>query len=327
MRKNSWVLVFFFILFLVFTTVFTPRVFANRHAKILGVATTSQQLSIPPTVEGPGLILPDSPLFFLDELKQEARIYTAITPETKAQIYKEIAGERFAELRFMLARNNKQGVELTLDGVKNNLEMAVNEVNQAQMRGKNVSKLAKTINDSIKEKQEVLDQLQSQTTGELKARIESVQESLLASKIKGEDSLALADLDNEIRYDLARRIKSGVRETIDSVELLQEQIDELNNQALEASKQMLARREEALNKTIQQKNEALVKTQEQLLNQEKEKQTKLLGAQTSALDQAKEALKAASQAADEFGKTQAILDGEEIPTPQATGTPTPTSSP
>ncbi|MCL5433300.1 MAG: DUF5667 domain-containing protein [Patescibacteria group bacterium] len=323
MRKKYRVFIFSFILFLSFNFLFVPRVLANRHAKILGVATTSQKLSIPPTVEGPGLILPDSPLFFLDQLKQATRIYTAFKSETKAEIYKDIAGERFAELRFMLARNNKPGIKLTLDGIESNLEMAANEINQAQMRGKNVSKLAKSVNDSIKEKQEVLDQLQLQTTGELRARIESVQESLLASKIIVEDSLMLADLDNEIRYDLARRIRSEVRNTIDSVKLLQEQIDELNEQATQASEQMLVKREEALSKTIQQKNEALIQTQEQLLLQEKEKQTRLLGAQTTAMEQVKEALENAQKAAIEFEKTQGILDSGEIPTI----TPIPTAIP
>src|ERR1035437_4242316 len=49
-------------------------VFADHQQDVLGVAS-APVLSIPPTSDGPGLILPDSPLFFLDQIKQEVRLF------------------------------------------------------------------------------------------------------------------------------------------------------------------------------------------------------------------------------------------------------------
>ena len=97
--------------------------FAHHQQQVLGVATISadtlQNLQIPSTSEGPGLILPDSPLFFLDQLKQEFRLFLVFTPEAKAKIHASIAGERMAELRFMVQKNSKRGIEYLCGEVEN----------------------------------------------------------------------------------------------------------------------------------------------------------------------------------------------------------------
>src|SRR3989338_1846457 len=69
---------------------------ANHQEDVLGVAS-AETLSIPPTAEGPGLVLPDSPLFFLDRLKQEFRLILAFTPEQKAKIHSAEAALRLSD--------------------------------------------------------------------------------------------------------------------------------------------------------------------------------------------------------------------------------------
>src|SRR5258708_4914260 len=55
---------------LLFLIVSQGSAFAQEQA-VLGVETQPAVMpSIPPTSEGPGLLLPDSPFFFLDKLKQ-----------------------------------------------------------------------------------------------------------------------------------------------------------------------------------------------------------------------------------------------------------------
>ncbi|MDO8639496.1 MAG: hypothetical protein Q7R53_01090, partial [bacterium] len=54
----------FLALFFVFLLIIIRPVSADYRSRVLGASTVSG-LEIPPTIEGPGLILPDSPLFFL----------------------------------------------------------------------------------------------------------------------------------------------------------------------------------------------------------------------------------------------------------------------
>ncbi len=286
------------------------KAYANHQAQVLGASTASADLSIPPTTEGPGLILPDSPLFFLDQLKQDFRLLLAFTPETKAKIYKDIAGERIAELRFMLAKNNLNAAKVALDGMASNLKNAAAEVNQAKLTGRNVDTLAKTINDDIKAKQETLDLLESQSVGEIKAQVTSAQESLLRAKVEVEDSLPEQELKNEIKSDLTRKAERKVDEASDSARELQRDLDELNKEAAEASRNSLGAREKAIKKAIEEKNEALKKVEEKLLETEQKKQEKLLNVQQKVSEQAKEAIKKAQEAA--IGFQQAVKNINQI---------------
>lgn len=283
---------------------------ANHKAQVLGDSTTSADLSIPPTTEGPGLILPDSPLFFLDRLKQDFRLLLAFTPETKAKIYKDIAGERTAELRFMLAKKNLDAAKVALDGVASNLKNAAAQINQAKLTGRNVDALAKTINDDIKAKQETLDILENQATGEVKTQVASVQESLLKAKVEVEDALPEQELKNEIKSDLRRKAERKVDEASDSARELQRDLDELNKEASEAAKNSLNVREKAIKKAIEEKNEALKKVEEKLLEAERKKQEKLLEVQGKVSEQAKEAIKKAQEAA--IGFRQAVQTISQI---------------
>ncbi|MDO8621367.1 MAG: DUF5667 domain-containing protein [Candidatus Levybacteria bacterium] len=283
---------------------------ANHQAQVLGDSTTSADLSIPPTTEGPGLILPDSPLFFLDQLKQNFRLLLAFTPETRAKIYKDIAGERIAELRFMLAKNNLNAAKVALDGVASNLKNASAQVSQAKLTGRNVDTLAKTINDDIKAKQETLDILENQATGEVKSQVTSAQESLLKAKAEVEDSLQEQELKNEIKSDLIRKAERKVDNASDSARELQRDLDELNKEVGEASKNSLNAREKAIKKAIEEKNEALKKVEEKLLEAEQKKQGKLLEVQGKVSEQAKEAIKKAQEAA--IGFRQAVQNVTQI---------------
>lgn len=288
---------------LIFVFIFSSPVSA-RQRRVLGTATESAAPQIPPTSEGPGLILPDSPFFFLDELKQATRLFFAFNPEAKAKIHAQIAGERLAELRFMLARQNNVGIETDLKGISSNLQSAANDVVQAQLLGRDVKTLAKVINDDVKRKQETLDLLENQAQGTLKAQVAAIQASLLDSKVKVEDALPSNELENEIRDDLNRQIGKRVEEASNSARELKDDLDELNRQASEAARNSLKRREEALREAVEKKNDALKRVQETLLEAEKKKQENVLRVQEKVAEQAREAIKGAQEAAKGFQKAQ-----------------------
>lgn len=294
----------FFMLFLAFSN----PAYAHHQKRVLGVSTASATPQIPPTVEGPGLILPDSPFFFFDQLKQEVRLFFAFSPEAKAKIHAAVAGERLAELRLMLLKNNPDAIKTDLNGVSVNLGKTADNIVAAQLTGRNIKDLAKIINDDIKRKQEVLDILEAESDGELKALVTSVQSSILESKVRVEDSLSEDELENEIRDDLNRQIEKRVDDASESAREMLEDLNELREEASKSAGKALHRREEALKEAIKKRNEALQKVQEKLLENERKRQDKLLEVQEKVAQQAREAIQKAQEAAIKFQKAQDALE-------------------
>lgn len=303
------VLPFSFVI-LLFILVLPTHASAFQHQilnEVLGVSTSSAFPQIPPTAEGPGLILPDSPLFFLDQLKQNVRLLLAFTPEAKAQVHTEIAGERLAELRFMLAKNNARAATVALQGIADNLQSASKDVANAQFSGKDVKVLAQQINDNIKAKQKTLDLLEKSTTGSFNLEVAQAQESIFESKVQVEDALPDEVLQNEVKEDLARKIEQRVNDASQSAKLLKRDLDELEKEASDSAKKSLERRQEALKEAISKSDESLRKVQEKLLESEKKKQEALFEAQGKAAEQAQKALINAQNAATSFQKAQSVI--------------------
>lgn len=288
--------------------VFVQSVYANHREMVLGASTTTETPAIPPTVEGPGFLLPDSPLYFLDDLKQNVRLAFAFSPEAKAQVHAQIAGERLAELRFMLAKNNTKGIQTDLEGISENLMQAADQLAKAQLRGNNVTTVAKEINTTIKDKQQSLDLLQNQTSGEMQARVEVVSKALLESKIKVEDSLPQQDLAKEIENDLNRAIERGLEDASDSALRIETYLAELNRQASDSANQSLKNREELLKKAIASKNEELKKHQEKMLDNEQKKRDAIYKLHAEEAARMKEIVKKAQEAAKSVRQTQKTVN-------------------
>ncbi|OGH23552.1 MAG: hypothetical protein A2698_02110 [Candidatus Levybacteria bacterium RIFCSPHIGHO2_01_FULL_42_15] len=266
---------------------------ANHHADVLGVSTSVLGASIPPTVEGPGYLLPDSPLFFLDKLKQNTRLFLAFTPENKAKVYADVAGERLAELRFMLAKHNEDNVRVALEGVESNIRNAGLQMAAVQFAGKRNSELAKTINDSIKLKQESLDILEAQVSGDMLLRINVTQKALVAAKVRIEEQLNEADMQNEIDYDVHRELRRDLSQTLSAAKHLELEIDALEHQASEAAQASLSRRERALKSEVTHKSELL-------LTSEKQTDQKSVSINEETIEQVTKIVKSAQDTAAKF---------------------------
>lgn len=231
----------------------SSSVLANHQEDVLGVAS-EEVLSIPPTAEGPGLVLPDSPLFFLDRLKQEFRLFLAFTPEQKAEIHNAIAGERLAELQLMLVKNNVSGIRTALQGVSDNLKGASDDLTNAKLTGRNINLLAKEINDSIKAKQKVLSGLEDKATGEIKAQVTAAKEALKIAKVSAEEKLPADLLMNETIDDLNLEIGDNVNKAKVSATGINRAIEVLTRLASEAAQKNQPARQEALIHAIDVKN-------------------------------------------------------------------------
>jgi len=295
----------FGISFVLFVLSVTP-VFAHHQQQVLGDSTTTINATIPPTAEGPGLILPDSPLFFLDKLKQNARLFFAFTPEAKAKVHTEIAGERMAELRLMLAKNKKDGVQTDLREISDNLDRAAAEVRDAGLTGRDVSKLARDINASIKAKQQTLDILEAQTTGDLKVQVQATTASLLPAKVTVEDALPANELENEIRDDLQRQVRKRLEQASGSARQMEHDIQELQKQASSSAKEAIQNREAMLKEAIEAKNSVIRREKETELQGELKKQEELFKVNENAAGEARKAMEASHKAAAHLQKADEI---------------------
>ncbi len=231
----------------------TNSALANHQEDVLGVAS-APTLSIPPTSEGPGLVLPDSPLFFLDKLKQKVRLFLAFTPEEKVKIHNAVAGERLAELQIMLARNNVVGIRVDLQGVSDSLKAASQDLNDAKLTGRSINLLAKETNDSIKEKEQKLLVLENQATGEIKAQVVAAIEALKVAKVSVEENLPADLLINETVDDLNQQIGDNINSANLSVVGINHAIDVLTRLASEAAQRNQPARQAALIHAIEVKN-------------------------------------------------------------------------
>lgn len=304
---------------LLFSSTLTPAL-AN-YKEVLGVATSSGQTpNIPATSEGPGFILPDSPFFFLDEIKQNLRLALAFNPSDKAKIHAEIAGERMAELRFMLARNNASGIQTDLASIAENLKAASDDVAQVKLSGQNTAELAKTINDDIKSKQKTLDQLAVATSSnaELKSQVTSTATSLTVAKVKVEDALPENELENEIEDDITRKIILDAQDSSSSATSLKKSIEVLTEQASDAAKEALGNREDALKHAIEKQDEQLKKKAEVEMEAEKTKQQTILKLQEDAAQEAEKSLESAQKAAQSV-RTSVEIKNETSQTVNCTG--------
>lgn len=298
------------IILITFITVFfaAKLAFAHHQKQVLGDVTSSSQLLLPPVTSGAGFILPDSPLFFLDKMFQRIRLVLAFTPERKAKTHAQIAGERLAELRIMLARNDSEAISMTLSNLTQEVSQMSTALSDAAAGGSDVSLLAKQFNETIKTQRKILGILKDQTDGALKLQLKTAREKLKEAKVEVEDELPEDELENEIEEDINEEIEDEVEEASMSAKRLDHAIDVLSKLASQAAEKRQTRREEALRHAIEVKDEALRKQEEKFIDQDMKKHKKILEAQKKAHEKAREAIKKAHEATEELKEAQNAVE-------------------
>lgn len=262
---------------------------------VLGIST--DHLALPPTVEGPGFFLPDSPFYFLDNLKQHIRLFFSFTPQMKASVYASIAGERLAELRFELAKNNAQAAEIALSGVRENTKQAALALDDARLMGNNVEEEAADINRQIKEHLLNLDTLNFQATGEMKADVAYTTQTLADAKAVVEDGMRKDLIENEVKDDMTREVAVKLINTASTAEELKADLDELQKEATSGAQKALPNRKTAINTVIAEDKAAL--SQQSTIAQK----TQL---QQQADAYVSDIIARAQKAADAFQKSQTL---------------------
>ena len=268
---------------------FSATSYAHHKKAVLGESTSSSELNFPPVTAGPGLILPDSPFYFLDKVKQQIRLLIALNPKDRAQIHGQIAGERLAELRIMMSRNNASGISIALSELENETAFASDELFDAKAQGEDVKELSKDINNTLKNQRDILDSLESQATGALQLRFMLTKLAIKEAKNKAEDTLPEDELENEINDSLNHELDDSLHDAKNSTLTLTRVLEKLQQQASESAKQNLRRREEALKRAIANQDKSL-RVQQELLKKLEEKRSELiLKSQERALEKTRQA--------------------------------------
>lgn len=294
---------FLIVLFLV-NYVLPHQSLAHHRAEVLGVATEASEVVFPATTAGPGFFLPSSNFYFIDKLVQGIRLTVAYTPEAKAKMRSDIAQERLAELRIMLARNDEDGIDVALSELTKEAEASAEQLQEASVKGNNVAELARTLNDVIKSQRDVLTVLMQQTQGSLHLRIKAAREELKQAKITVEDQLPEDELAVEIEESIQADIEEEVHEASESAIGLEHAISVLNKLANQAADKQQTRREEALRNAIEQKNAVLQSQGELLLQQERQKRDKIVVMQEQSAKEARATIQSALDAAAKFDAVQ-----------------------
>lgn len=217
---------------LLFTITFP--VFAGPVKEVLGDQTEASEIVVPPVAAGAGMILPDSPFYFVDKAFQNLKLSLALSPEKKAEARNLIIGERLAELRVMTERGNTSAVQSTLADITVQSEKMAKELADAASQGRNVSDIAQSINNTLRGHRDVLRRASSNANGPLALQLDSVNQSLLAAKVSVEEHLPEQQMMEAMQEDLEDEVDTqvlGVETATNKLEKRLTQLDSLVSRA------------------------------------------------------------------------------------------------
>ena len=126
-------------------------------------------------------LTPESPFYFLDRLGEALQEFFTFNPEAKAHLQITFAAERVAEIKVILETKgvNAKGIEVAQGRLKSHLASAATIVTEQKADGKDVSRLAKELDDEFEAPKTALEQ-----TFKDEKRALEVKEKELKAKIR-----------------------------------------------------------------------------------------------------------------------------------------------
>ncbi len=160
------------------------------------VFAQSSQTRLP----GAGLT-PESAFYFLDRLGENLRQFFTFNPEAKAKLQIEFAGERIAEIKVMVEEKgvNAKGLAVAESLLQANVAYAAEIVSEEKTSGKDVSALAKTLNDEFDARDKLLEQTFKDAKAQLKAQRKEIKTNLLAEARRIGDTVQTAVLEAQLK--------------------------------------------------------------------------------------------------------------------------------
>ncbi len=284
---------------------------SHREA-VLGSSTDLSQINFPPVTAGPGLILPDSPFYFLDEFKQGVKLTLSMGPRTRSITHLDIAGERLAELRVMIQRGNMQGISIALMGISSETQKAVDDMADANAQGKDVEKLAKDITAHIKITREILKNVSDQADKDLSLSLEASRENLRNAKIFAENYLPQPDLENEIADNILERLDQNVLGAKTTTSHIQIAADEYQKMASDAAQRTLQIRQKGLDDATASNDKEKINEAKEELDLEVKKGEKTAALLQELFEQAETALQKGAEASQNYEKARQQLKNMKL---------------
>lgn len=171
-------------------------------------------------------LTPESPFYFLDRFGENLQEFFTFNSETKAKLQIEFAGERIAEIKIMIEEKgvHTEGIDKAKLLLLANVAYAAEIINQEKSSGKDVTALAKDIDDQFDAREKLLTQTFLDARAKLLAERMSIKNKLLVEAQTAGDAARVAELTQQL---------SDLQEQIND---LGEKKDEIKNSLREQKK-------------------------------------------------------------------------------------------
>lgn len=146
-------------------------------------------------------LTPEGTFYFLDRLGENLRQFFTFDPEAKAKLQIEFAGERIAEIKIMIEKKgaNAKGLTIAESLLQANVAYAAEIVSEEKTSGKDVTVLAKTLNDEFDARDKLLEQTFKEAKAQLKTQRKEIKTNLLAEARRVGDTTQIAELEAQLK--------------------------------------------------------------------------------------------------------------------------------
>jgi len=203
-------------------------------------------------------LTPESPFYFLDRLGENLRQFFTFNPEAKAKLQIEFAGERIAEIKVIVEEKgiDAKGLAIAQALLQSNVAYAADIVNEEKVSGKDVSALAKTLNDEFDARDKFLEQTFKDAKMQLKAERKEIKTNLLAEARRVGDTAQIVILEAQLK-DIDRQIDVLGQKKDQLENSLQDEQDKIEDEMSDddQKKEEIQQKEEQKVEEIEETNE------------------------------------------------------------------------
>ena len=212
-----------------------------------GAAFAQNQTALPSA----GLT-PESPFYFLDKLGETLREFFTFNPEGKARLQITFAAERVAEIKVILETKGVEakGLEIAQSRLQANLAKAAAIVTGQKSKGKDVSALAKELDDEFEGPKTALEQSFKEQERILEAQKKDLKAKIREARLAG-DAAQVEALLGQLGEVKAQKELLELKEDEREEELEQEE------EKFETEMDDKAKAEKAIKEAEEEKQEAL----------------------------------------------------------------------
>ena len=203
-------------------------------------------------------LTPGNPFYFFDKLGEALREFFTFSPESKARLQIEFATERVAEIKIVLETKgvDAKGLEVAEARLREHLGEAADIVIKQKNKGKDISALAKELNDDFEKPKSVLSDSFKIQKKALEVKENELEKQLKAAH-KASDTAKVETFAQELGQVKAQLELLELKE-----EKLEDDLDE-EEEKLEDGMDVREEAEEAIREAKKEKEEIIKEAQEE----------------------------------------------------------------